>query len=84
MKGVGPKTAKRVILDLKDKIAKENIELKLTGSTPQNGLRSESLAALAALGFQKQAIEKHIDQFLKNNPDNHRVEEVIKAVLKQM
>ena len=60
VKGVGPKTAKRIILDLKDKIVKEVGDVPTVINRPDDTLRREASAALQALGIQKQKIDKQI------------------------
>lgn len=85
VKGIGPKTAKRLILDLKDKVIKEIGNDPLVISTPlDNTLRNEALSALMALGFPKVTVEKHIKSILDKNPSIEQVEDLIKQVLRQM
>ena len=84
VKGIGGKTAQRVILELKDKMKKEDItgiEAKLS---PQmdNTLRSEALSALITLGINKLAAEKSINSILKSQPEDITLEELIKLALK--
>jgi len=84
VKGIGAKTAQRIILELKDKIAKTDISDK-TGEKPlvgNNSLRNEALSALITLGINKIAAEKSVDFVLKNSGDNITLEEVIKRSLK--
>jgi holliday junction DNA helicase RuvA len=95
VKGIGPKTAKRVIIELKDKIIKttglEPIKV-LSGSTEGgvsansggSRVKEEAMAALIALGFPKVGLDKHINTALSKNPDIKSVEDLIKQVLKQM
>ncbi|MCB0376361.1 MAG: Holliday junction branch migration protein RuvA, partial [Sinomicrobium sp.] len=82
VKGIGAKTAQRVILDLKDKI------LKIYGmeevvSSPDNTTKKEALSALEVLGFSVKQSEKVVDKILKDTPDL-KVEEVIKKALKNL
>lgn len=84
VKGVGPKTAQRIILDLKDKVAKEGLELEAIGMSPDNAIRSEALSALQSLGFNKNAVSKSLDKVLKENPSISQVENLVKAVLRQL
>lgn len=84
IKGIGPKTAKRIILDLKDKLAKENTENVDQISISSNTIKDEALSALISLGFQKTIIEKRIDTTLKSNPEISQVEDLIKLILKQV
>jgi Holliday junction DNA helicase RuvA len=84
VKGIGPKTAKRLILDLKDKIIKESGSDPVNIPTGNNILKSEALSALLALGFPKASVEKNINIVVNKNPNLGTVEEVIKMVLKNM
>jgi Holliday junction DNA helicase RuvA len=85
IKGIGTKTAQRIIVDLKDKI------LKIAGvnSTGQmmlsvnNPVKDEAVSALVMLGFAANASQKAVDQIIKNEPDL-RVEQLIKLALKMM
>lgn len=84
VKGIGAKTAQRIIIDLKDKVAKENV---ITGeeisiSTLNNKNKNEALVALQALGFAASAAEKAINKTLKTINENATVEEIIKGSLK--
>ncbi len=81
VKGVGPKTAKRLILDLKDKLRKDDVEIDLTMGTT-TGLREEALDALLALGFQKMKVNKLLNKMNMSEYDS--VEGVIKAALSQL
>jgi holliday junction DNA helicase RuvA len=83
IKGIGPKTAKRLILELKDKLSKdfENIEL---GQSLSNTLKEEALSALVMLGFTKAVADKAIKKSLHNNPNQISVEELIKLALKNL
>jgi len=62
VKGVGPKTAKLIILDLKEKVAKTALTENISLEFKENNLKEEALAAFAALGFQKTKVEKQIDK----------------------
>jgi len=84
VKGIGPKTAKRVILDLKDKVSKLGMEVKSSNNFVQSDLKSEAISALMSLGFNKAQIVKKIDHIIGNTPDIDKVEVLIKEVLKQM
>ncbi len=84
VKGIGPKTAKRIILDLKDKLVKEGGEAPLTLVATNNTHRDEALQALLALGFNKVAVQKTLNRILKQQPGITHVEELIKQALKQM
>lgn len=87
VKGIGAKTAKRIILDLKDKMIKssgmEPGVVNKTGSTSFS-VKDEAMAALMALGFPKAGLEKQIAQAISKGPEVNNVEDLIKNVLKQM
>ncbi len=84
VKGIGPKTAKRIILDLKDKVFKEMGEGEIISTVSHNTIRDEALSALVALGFQRKIVEKQVDQALAGNQAPAEVEELIKIVLRNM
>jgi len=82
VKGIGQKTAQRVIVDLKDKILKTyEISEELPGSN--NTIKIEALSALEVLGFSRKKIEKVIQVILQNSPDIS-LEELIKQALKNL
>ena len=80
VKGIGLKTAQRIIIDLKDKIGKAGDETDIF-STINNTIRDEALSALVMLGFNKSAIEKILDKIIGEKSDVS-VEELIKLALK--
>ena len=84
VKGIGPKTAKRLILDLKDKILKVSGDQPMLVSTDNNTVKNEALSALVALGFPKNSVEKQLKSITAANPSIDQVEDLIKMVLKQM
>lgn len=81
VKGVGLKTAQRIILELKDKIGKGGEEFSFAGASPSVAVRSEAVSALTLLGFPKQAVEKTVDKILKED-SLCTLEELIKKSLK--
>ena len=81
VKGIGGKTAQRIILDLKDKIAKLSLNIN-SSSSLYNTIREEALSALTMLGFSKNSIEKYIDKELQED-GSVEVEELVKRVLKK-
>lgn len=87
VKGIGGKTAQRIVLELKDKIKREGFvslgnENNILGSS--NTLKQEALSALVTLGISKNVAEKNIDVILKKSPDQiTTVEELIKQALKR-
>ena len=83
VKGIGAKTAQRIIIDLKDKVAKGLPQSDILFEL-DNTIKIESLSALLALGFNKKGAEQKIDKVLKENPDISSVEELVKMALSQM
>lgn len=82
VKGIGSKTAERIIVDLKDKIKPSGDSLIL--HTPaENEVFDEALAALVMLGFTKAQSEKALTKLFKENP-GVAVEQAIKQALKMM
>jgi holliday junction DNA helicase RuvA len=83
IKGIGGKTAQRVIIDLKDKLKKESWEeTSSVSSTPHNTLRNEALSALLTLGLPKAAAEKSVDAILKKSGNTVTLEDLVKQALK--
>jgi Holliday junction DNA helicase RuvA len=82
IKGIGAKSAQRIIVDLKDKVGKGAGISELFFSQ-DNTSRDEALSALVALGFPKKAVEKILNRILSEQPELS-VEEVVKAALKFM
>lgn len=82
VKGIGLKTAQRVIIDLKDKIGKTYAGAEIV-SSQDNRNRNEALSALVMLGFNKSAIEKALDKIIEKN-NNQSVEDLIKLALKKL
>ena len=82
VKGIGSKTAQRVILDLKDKIIKV-YGLDEVSSVSSNTNRNEALSALETLGFARKQAEKVCDIIVKKDPDAS-VETIIKQALKNL
>ncbi|MBK6951463.1 MAG: Holliday junction branch migration protein RuvA [Crocinitomicaceae bacterium] len=78
IKGIGAKTAQRVILDLKDKVAKSDFGSQNIFA-PNNTNQNDALTALLALGFDKKKAEKAIEKVSK---ENQTVEQMIKEALK--
>jgi holliday junction DNA helicase RuvA len=82
IKGIGPKSAKRIILELKDKVGKISGDSVLL-SSPNNTMKEEALSALLALGFNKQAGDKVLVK-LQASSNSWTVEGLIKEALKQL
>jgi len=82
VKGIGLKTAQRVIIDLKDKIAKGDT-VDSIGIPAGSIKKEEALSALVMLGFNKAAVDKTLSKVLQEN-SNLSVEELIKIALKKL
>jgi holliday junction DNA helicase RuvA len=82
IKGIGAKTAQRIIIDLKDKVGK-GAGIDELFFSQDNTSREEALSALVALGFPKKTVEKTVTRILSEQPELS-VEEVVKAALKFM
>jgi Holliday junction DNA helicase RuvA len=84
VKGIGAKTAKRIILDLKDKVLKDSGADGIPLTPQDNTIRQEALSALLALGFSRIHVQKALNKILKQQPEISGVEELIKTALKQL
>ncbi len=82
VKGIGAKSAQRIIVDLQDKVGK-GAGIDELFFSEGNTSREESLSALVALGFPKKSVEKALTRILSEQPELS-VEEVVKAALKFM
>ncbi|MEA5139345.1 Holliday junction branch migration protein RuvA [Arcicella rigui] len=85
IKGIGAKTAQRAIIELKDKLRKENMLGTATPSmfpVQSTKVRNEALAALVTLGIPKNVAEKSIDAILKKEGQDITVEQLIKMALR--
>jgi len=84
VKGIGAKTAQRIILELKDKVGKDNSggDLLNLPISRQNTTRNEALAALVTLGINKAAAQKSVDKVLKGSSSDISLEDLIKLALK--
>ncbi len=85
VKGIGPKTAKQIILDLKEKMSKQLIE----GGSPlaggllsDNPAREDAISALVALGFARLNVQKVLNKIIKEQPTVTTVDEMIKVALR--
>ena len=79
-KGIGSKTAQRLVVDLKDKVKKTDLTETLIEPV-NNTVKNEALSALVILGFSKNAASKALDKLLKQSPDTP-VEVLIREALK--
>ena len=82
IKGIGSKTAQRVILDLKDKVLKL-YDLDEVSMSQSNTNRDEALSALEVLGFVRKSSEKIVEKIVKEDPEAS-VESIIKKALKNL
>ncbi len=82
VKGIGAKTAQRVIIDLKDKVVKL-FGMEEVAAVEDNTARDEALSALEVLGYTRKQSEKVVAKILKSAPDSG-VEEIIKGALKSL
>ncbi len=83
VKGIGGKTAERIIVDLRDKMQKFSVSEENISGFADNKIKEESLSALEVLGIPKKMSEKIADRILKQNPDLS-VEELVKQILKNI
>ena len=88
VKGLGPKTAQRIIVDLKDKALKIDLggdptEIPMLDVEADSGVKAEAISALTMLGFASAASGKAVDKILKAQPDM-KVEAVIREALKML
>lgn len=86
IKGIGEKTAQRIILDLKDKVGKlDNSQVSILSVMSHNKEKDEALQALVTLGFVKNMAEKALDKVLKANNGNYlAVDQLIREALKNL
>jgi Holliday junction DNA helicase RuvA len=82
IKGIGAKTAQRVIIDLKDKIVKV-FGIEEVSVSQSNTNREEALSALETLGYTRKQSEKVVERIVKEEPDAS-VESLIKQALKKL
>ena len=86
VKGIGAKTAQRIIIDLQDKVGPETGGGKDVSeiSSQHNTVKNEALLALATLGFDKSRVEKTISRILENSNSEFTLEVLIKQALKEL
>jgi Holliday junction DNA helicase RuvA len=83
VKGIGEKTAQRVIVDLKDKMGKSDLSSEIFSSS-NNTLKQEALSALVMLGFNKLGADKVLDKIIRTEGTGQTVEQLIKSALKSL
>lgn len=84
VKGIGPKTAQRIVIDLQDKLKKsEGVGDLISSASPANKAVEEALSALVMLGFSRSEAEKGLQKVRQQNPA-YTVEELVKHTLKHI
>ncbi len=83
VKGIGQKTAQRILVDLKNKVTLPEGATATVSSSASNEVAEEAVAALVMLGFQKNMSQKAVYSILKNNPATP-VEQIIKTALRML
>lgn len=83
IKGIGEKTAQRIIVDLKGKLGKSELSSDFM-IVAHNNNRDEALSALVNLGFAKNVTEKALDKVINSSSSELNVEDLIKAALKNL
>ncbi|HZG01562.1 MAG TPA: Holliday junction branch migration protein RuvA [Chitinophagales bacterium] len=84
IKGVGPKTAQRIILDLKDKITKAQPSAAISSSVLSNNAGQEALSALVMLGFNRTQAQTVVQKLVRQSDGTPTVEGLIKDALKHL
>ncbi|MBU6158064.1 MAG: Holliday junction branch migration protein RuvA [Bacteroidetes bacterium] len=82
IKGIGKKTAQRIVLELRDKMAKIATEISTVSVLKHNTLEQDALIAMTALGIAKNMAEQAIRKALQSDATHTQVESLIKAALK--
>jgi holliday junction DNA helicase RuvA len=83
IKGIGPKSAQRLVLELQDKLRKEGPD-SLISMPETTTVKDEALSALVMLGFARNAVEKVLEQEINKNGSDLTVEQLIKFALKSL
>lgn len=83
VKGIGKKTAERLVLELKDKLSKQTNEI-IISSTVNNRVEADALNALISLGIARQMAEQAIKKALSATPEILPLEELLKRALKNV
>lgn len=84
IKGIGAKTAQRILIELKDKLKKESWDTQTTDKShiEHNSLRAEALSALITLGLPKAVAEKSVEAVLRKSGNTITLEDLVKQALK--
>ena len=83
IKGIGKKSAERIVLELKDKLAKTTFDSNIS-ALRNNSLEQDALNALIALGIARPAAEQAVQRVVKADPSMDKIEDVIKKALKTL
>lgn len=83
VKGIGVKTAERIIIDLRDKVGGFSISEDKLSNLVDNKIKNEALSALEVLGISRKVTEKIADRIMKQNPEV-TIEELVKEILKNI
>ena len=83
VKGVGKKTAERLVLELRDKLAKQPLDTNIS-AMKNNTLHSDALNALMALGIARNTADQAIQRVMQSDPSLTSLEDVIKKALKTL
>ncbi|MFI5133063.1 MAG: Holliday junction branch migration protein RuvA [Chitinophagales bacterium] len=81
LKGIGKKTAERIVVELRDKLAKYSVESNIL-PMKHNTLHQDALNALTALGINRQAADQAVIKVMQSDPSLNRIEDIIKRALK--
>lgn len=85
VKGIGAKTAKQIILDLKNKLSKEAPDAGvMLLSMADSAVREEAISALMSLGFNRIAVQKALNAVSKEHPNTSKVEELVRLALRAL
>jgi Holliday junction DNA helicase RuvA len=83
VKGIGKKTAERIVVELRDKLARHPVETNIS-PLKDNSLHQDALNALMALGVGRQAASQAVLRVLQSDPSVKKIEEIIKQALKSL
>jgi holliday junction DNA helicase RuvA len=84
IKGIGKKSAERIILELRDKVGRSGFEVNNNALAKSNTVQQDALDALVALGIGRLAAEQAIQKVQKAEPQLSQVEDIIKKALKTL
>ncbi len=84
VKGIGKKTAERLVLELKDKIVKISGNTSTFPAMQVNSLQQDIINALMSLGISKNMADSSVQKIMANEPNNTNLEELIKKALKEI